>query len=236
MGELLTGPREIRNKMSEKKALQQQKQFMKQARRKQFGKNLISLIREIDKRVENQMWQETVNYVPLVSYLVDLMGVIGNFNSQSSTIQVLEELNEMSNDQSLSHHYILSRFAEITGLMIIVMDAKTTDCTIYGPMKLLLTSLNHPELSSYIKCHLNKWKVLPFDLLRRKYRMGAETEHYIHISIKETQYFKKSMDDKNYGKSHERWSNFIRQVEKFQFIQVKNSHARFNNFEVIHRF
>lgn len=43
------------------------------------------------------------------------MGVIGNFNSQSSTIQVLEELNEMSNDQSLSHHYILSRFAEITG-------------------------------------------------------------------------------------------------------------------------
>jgi len=101
--------------MSAKTALQQQKQFMKQARRKQFGKNLISLIREIDKRVENQMWQETVNYVPLVSYLVDLMGVIGNFNSQSSTIQVLEELNEMSNDQSLSHHYILSRFAEITG-------------------------------------------------------------------------------------------------------------------------
>ena len=55
--------------MSAKTALQQQKQFMKQARRKQFGKNLISLIREIDKRVENQMWQETVNYVPLVSYL-----------------------------------------------------------------------------------------------------------------------------------------------------------------------
>ena len=66
------------------------------------------------------------------------------------------------------------------------------------------------------------------------YRFANATfkEHYIHISIKETQYFKKSMDDKNYGKSHERWSNFIRQVEKFQFIQVKNSHARFNNFEV----
>ena len=43
------------------------------------------------------------------------MGVIGNFNSQSSIIQVQEELNEMSNYQNLSHHYILSRFAEITG-------------------------------------------------------------------------------------------------------------------------
>ena len=43
------------------------------------------------------------------------MGVIGNFNSQISSIQVQEELNEMSNYQSLSHHYILSRFAEITG-------------------------------------------------------------------------------------------------------------------------
>ena len=43
------------------------------------------------------------------------MGVIGNLNSQSSTIQVQEELNEMSNYQNLSHHYILSRFAEITG-------------------------------------------------------------------------------------------------------------------------
>ena len=67
------------------------------------------------------------------------------------------------------------------------MDAKTTDCTIYGPMKLLLTSLNHPELSSYIKCHMNKWKVLPFVLLRRKYRMGAETvnnrSHSMNIGI-----------------------------------------------------
>ena len=46
---------------------------------------------------------------------VDLMGVIGHFNSLSSTIQVLEELSDMSNDRSLSHHCILSRFAEITG-------------------------------------------------------------------------------------------------------------------------
>merc|ERR1711911_382542 len=84
-------------------------------------------------------------------------------------------MGEMSNDKSLSHHYILSRFAEITDLIIIVMDAKTTDCTIYGPMKLLLTKCNHPELSSFINCHLNKWKVLPFILLRRTYRMGAET-------------------------------------------------------------
>ena len=42
---------------------------VKQARRKKFGQNLISLIHEIDKRVENQMRQETVNYVPLISYL-----------------------------------------------------------------------------------------------------------------------------------------------------------------------
>ena len=42
---------------------------VKRARRKKFGQNLISLIHEIDKRVENQMWQETVNYVPLISYL-----------------------------------------------------------------------------------------------------------------------------------------------------------------------
>ena len=41
----------------------------KRARRKLFGQNLISLIHEIDKRVENQMWQETVNCVPLISYL-----------------------------------------------------------------------------------------------------------------------------------------------------------------------
>ena len=34
------------------------------------------------------------------------------------------------------------------------------------------------------------------------------------------------MDNMNHGKSHERWSNFIRQVEKFQFAQVKNSHER----------
>ena len=55
--------------MSAKTALKEHKQFMKQARRKQFGQNLISLIHEIDKRIEDQMWQETVNYVPLVSYL-----------------------------------------------------------------------------------------------------------------------------------------------------------------------
>ena len=55
--------------MSAKTALKEHKQFMKQARRKQFGQNFISLIREIDKRVENHMWQETVNYVPLISYL-----------------------------------------------------------------------------------------------------------------------------------------------------------------------
>jgi len=195
----------------------------KTARRKQFGQNIISLIQELDKRIENQMWQETVKYVPLISYLVDLIGVIGHFNTSSSTIEVLEELSEMSNDRSLSQHYILSRFAEITGLMIIVMDAKTTECTIYGPMKLLFTACNHESFSSLIQCHLNKWKVLPFILLRRKYRMGAETEHFIHISIKETG---KSMDNMNHGKSHERWSNFIRQVEKFQFAQVKNSHER----------
>ena len=35
----------------------------------------------------------------------------------------------------------------------------------------------------------------------------------------------------NHG-NHEQWSNFIRQVEKFQFVQIKNSHARFYNFEV----
>ena len=45
------------------------KSAVKLARRKQFGQNLISLIHEIDKRVENQMWQETVSYVPLISYL-----------------------------------------------------------------------------------------------------------------------------------------------------------------------
>ena len=41
----------------------------KTARRKQFGQNIISLIQELDKRIENQMWQETVKYVPLISYL-----------------------------------------------------------------------------------------------------------------------------------------------------------------------
>ena len=51
----------------------------------------------------------------LEPFKVDLLGVIGNFNSEISTIEVLNELNEMSNDRSLSHHYILSRFAEITG-------------------------------------------------------------------------------------------------------------------------
>ena len=63
------------------------------------------------------------------------------------------------------------------------------------------------------------------------YRFGNATfkEHYIHISIKES---RKSIDNMKHGKSHERWSNFIRQVEKFQFVQVKNSHARFNNIEV----
>ena len=59
--------------------------------------------------------------------------------------------------------------------MIIVMDAKTTDCTIYGPMKMLSANCNHQDFSSFIECHWNKWKVLPFILLRRKYRMGAET-------------------------------------------------------------
>ena len=51
----------------------------------------------------------------LEPFKVDLLGVIRNFNSEISTIEVLNELNEMSNDRSLSHHYILSRFAEITG-------------------------------------------------------------------------------------------------------------------------
>ena len=174
------------------------------------------------------------------------------------------------------------------------MDAKTTDCTIYGPMKLLFaTNFDQTDFSSFIECHWNKWKVLPFILLRRKYRVGAETvtewrssnqlchhlrplsmefqlshlvshwilvakrapvmsilieglplrkvillyswlinrlgdaifkEHYIHISIKETG---KSIDNMNHGKSYEQWSNFIRQVEKFQFVPIKNSHARF---------
>ena len=45
------------------------KMSAKTVRRKQFGQNLISLIQELDKRIENQMWQETVNYVPLISYL-----------------------------------------------------------------------------------------------------------------------------------------------------------------------
>ena len=44
-------------------------QQLKRARRREFGKNFISLIHEFDKRVENQMSQETVNYVPLISYL-----------------------------------------------------------------------------------------------------------------------------------------------------------------------
>ena len=44
-------------------------QQLKRARRREFGQNLISLIHEFDKRVENQMSQETVNYVPLISYL-----------------------------------------------------------------------------------------------------------------------------------------------------------------------
>ena len=56
------------------------------------------------------------------------------------------------------------------------MDAKTTDCTIYGPMKLLFaTNFDQTDFSSFIECHWNKWKVLPFILLRRKYRLGAET-------------------------------------------------------------
>ena len=60
--------------------------------------------------------------------------------------------------------------------MIIVIDAKTTDCTIYGPMKLLFaTNFDQTDFSSFIECHWNKWKILPFILLRRKYRMGAET-------------------------------------------------------------
>ena len=50
-------------------------QSAKAARRQQFGQNLISLIHEIDKRVENQMWQETINYVPLISYL----GMVGGY-------------------------------------------------------------------------------------------------------------------------------------------------------------
>ena len=45
------------------------KMSAKTVRRQQFGQNLISLIQELDKRIENQMWQETVNYVPLISYL-----------------------------------------------------------------------------------------------------------------------------------------------------------------------
>ena len=60
------------------------------------------------------------------------------------------------------------------------------------------------------------WKIIFGDAIFK--------EHYIHISIKETG---KSIDNMNYGKSYEQWSNFIRQVEKFQFVPVKNSHARF---------
>ena len=41
------------------------------------------------------------------------------------------------------------------------------------------------------------------------YANATFKEHYIHISIKETQYFKKSMDDKNYGKSNEELYIFI---------------------------
>jgi len=192
----------------------------KEHRRKQLGQKLISLIRELDKRIENHQWQETVKYLPLIYSLVDLLGLIGHFNSQKSTSHVLQELNEMSNDESLSHNCILSRFAEITGLMIIVMDAKTTNCTIYGPLKFLM-NCNHPQFLSFIGCPFNKWKVLPFILLRRKYRMGAETEHYIHISLQ-------PITNQSMNKEDVRWSNFIRQVEQFQFVKTENSHARFN--------
>ena len=67
----MTEPREKKsNKMRRSlQPLRPSSQSAKIARRKEFGQNLISLIHEIDKRVENQMWQETVNYVPLISYL-----------------------------------------------------------------------------------------------------------------------------------------------------------------------
>ena len=57
--------------------------------------------------------------------------------------------------------------------MIIVMDVKTTDCIIYGPMKLLL-NCGHQKLADVIEGQKNKWRVLPFILLRRRYRMGSE--------------------------------------------------------------
>ena len=38
----------------------------KEHRRKQLGQKLISLIRELDKRIENHQWQETVKYLPLI--------------------------------------------------------------------------------------------------------------------------------------------------------------------------
>ena len=54
------------------------------------------------------------------------------------------------------------------------MDAETTDCTIYGPMNLLV-NCGHQKLSDVIEGQRNKWKFLPFILLRRKYRKGSET-------------------------------------------------------------
>ena len=43
------------------------------------------------------------------------MGIIGNFNSNCSTIEVLEALNAMSNEREMSDVLILARFAESTG-------------------------------------------------------------------------------------------------------------------------
>lgn len=47
--------------------------------------------------------------------------------------------------------------------MVIVMDGKTTNCTIYGPLK-LLHKCNHKELAHYFNSC--KWKVFPFMLLK----------------------------------------------------------------------
>ena len=69
------------------------------------------------------------------------------------------------------------------------------------------------------------WKViLLYSWLINRLGDAIFKEHYIHISIKETG---KSIDNMNHGKSYEQWSIFIRQVEKFQFVPIKNSHARF---------
>ena len=82
----------------------------------------------------------------------------------------------MVNFTSFLNHPIENSVVHFKELMIIVIDAKTTDCTIYGPMKLLFaTNFDQTDFSSFIECHWNKWKVLPFILLRRKYRVGAET-------------------------------------------------------------